>query len=315
MPLHSADITIIVPTFNRADFLARLLGYYARNKFQGRILIGDASNDEQAALVRKEAERYRDSLNIEHHRFPGENIAQTVFKLNGFIRTPFAALAGDDDLLLVEGLRRCADFLKDHPHYAAANGKGCLVVVKGSKVYGDIQDLDDYPLKGVEAGDPATRLEDFLKDYSVALFSVFRTEIWRRMWADPGGIKDVDFAAELVPNCVGVISGKIKHLNVLYLIRQAHERRYVLPDAYDWVTSPQWQEGYRFFKARVREALAAQGMDEGKAGASIKAAFAQYLQRRIARKKVPVRKRVKQAIRRKFNLVRFRSVRQLVTNI
>jgi len=132
------------------------------------------------------------------------------------------------------------------------------------------------------------------------------------MWTDPGAVKDVDFTAELAPNCVGVVWGRIKHLNVPYLVRLTHDRRYLLPD--QWVGSLQWEEGHRFFKARVKEALMAQGMDKSGAEAKLESAFVPYLKRRKAPKALaPVHKKVKQALRRKFNLIRLRSIHQLIT--
>lgn len=277
MPLNSSDITIIVPTFNRADFLARLLAYYAQVQFQGHILIGDASDHEQAALVRKTAEEYQDGLKVHYHHLPGISIAQTVFLLNSFIQTPFVALIGDDDFLVVKGLCQCVDFLNNHPDYIAANGCGGLLLVEDGMAYGKIKDLGDYPLKGVDAEDPGQRLEDFLRNYCVALFSLFRVESWRQMWIDTSHVQDVAFAAELLPNCTAAIIGKIKHLDVLYLIRQGHQRRYLLSKGYDWVTSEAWQGGYLFFHRRVMALLMSQGSREADAVKRIKDGFGAYL--------------------------------------
>ncbi len=273
MPLNGVDISLIVPTFNRADFLARLLAYYARVQFQGHILIGDASGNEQAGLIQKTVREYQNSLKVYYHHLPGTSIAQTVFVLNGFIQTPFAVLIGDDDFLVVDGLYQCAHFLGNNPDYAAANGLGALMLVEGGKVYGRIEDLGDYPLKEVNGQTPGERLESFLKNYCVVLFSLFRVNVWRQMWTDASGVRDVAFAAELLPNCVGVIMGKVKHLDALYLIRQGHHRRYSLPDGYDWITSESWQQGYQFFRMRLMAVLTTQGLSKGDAAKRIKNAL------------------------------------------
>lgn len=274
---HMDDITIIVPTFNRADFLSRLLAYYARAGFRGQILVGDASGVEQAAMVQKTVEEHRDCLNVHYHPLPGVSIAQTVCVLNGFVQTSFVTLIGDDDFLVTEGLRRCARFLKDHPDYAAANGLGGLMLIEGGKVYGRIQDLGDYPMKGIDAQDPGERLESLLKDYYVPLFSLFRKDVWIHMWPDASNVRDVTFMAELLPNCTGVVMGRIKHLNVLYLIRQGHQRRYTLRDSYDWMTSAEWQPAYMFFYVRLMEVLKAQGVNESNSIRRIKESFWIYL--------------------------------------
>jgi len=44
--LIAKDVTILVPTRNRPDFLYRLLNYYCQASFKGCFFFGDASDDE-----------------------------------------------------------------------------------------------------------------------------------------------------------------------------------------------------------------------------------------------------------------------------
>ncbi len=270
-------LTVIIPTMNRPDFLRRLLNYYAQASFGGWLFVGDASMDLYAQKVQRIVEEYQGKIHLRYEHLPGQSIAQTLAYFGPLIQTPYVVLNPDDDLFVFSGLQRCEDFLNGNPSYTAANGQAALFLIENGKPCGAVQDLGDYPLMPSENEDPVARLEEFLEYYWVALFSVHRTSVWQQMWHYGSGIKDVAFAAELLPNCLSIIAGKIKHLNTLYLFRQEHERRYTLTDAYDWQTSYEWQNGYQIFSNTLIETLVNKGIDKKRAQQAVKKAFWGYL--------------------------------------
>jgi hypothetical protein len=90
---------------------------------------------------------------------------------------------------------------------------------------------------------------------------------------------------ELLSCCLSIIRGKAKELDCLYLIRQAHDERLFVPDAYDWITSPDWLPSYQIFCDCLMEELAQQdGISVDEAPGEVKGAFWSYLARALTGK-------------------------------
>lgn len=278
-------ITLIVPTRNRPDFLKRLLSYYARVKFPHSIVIGDASDlkglQENKSLVHEFAK----TLRVEHCHHEGFSIARSVEDLNRNIQTPFVALLGDDDFLLLEGIEKCIQFLESHPNHAAAHGKGFLFLLNKSGSLGKIKALSGYPQPQVTDLKASHRLLKYLDQYAVGLFSVHRKEVWQNMWKGTSGIEDTAFSAEILPCCLSVVSGRNAELNCPYLLRQGHDRRFLLPDPFDWISDPKWPCGFQIFSKRLEDEIAKKdGVTLAAAREVVKEAFWGYLNSGLIKK-------------------------------
>jgi len=130
----------------------------------------------------------------------------------------------------------------------------------------------------IEAESASQRLDDHLNHYSVTLFSVHRIESWRAMYRNVHLLKDKSFGSELLPCCKSIILGRSKELDCLYVVRQGHTQRYLLPDMYDWITSPEWHSSYLVFRDSLAEALVLQdNISIEKAQKVVKQAFRSYL--------------------------------------
>ena len=69
-------ITILVPTLNRPEYINRLLKYYSRCSFEGKIIIGDSSNEENSELNQKMIDETQ--LDIEYIHSPPGDYYQTL---------------------------------------------------------------------------------------------------------------------------------------------------------------------------------------------------------------------------------------------
>ena len=52
------DITILIPTLNRSDYILRILEFYKKSSFTGQILILDSSKREEKKLNKIYIEKY-----------------------------------------------------------------------------------------------------------------------------------------------------------------------------------------------------------------------------------------------------------------
>jgi glycosyltransferase domain-containing protein len=268
----------MVPTMNRSGFLIRLLRYFHEQGFKGWILIGDSSNPEEAGLSRAVIESLKSDLHILYLECPELNAIKTVEKLVAMVQTPYVAYIGDDDFLVPAGMEKCIEFLDQNPDYGAAHGYARGFKLKTRSRKAKMVTTGVYPQRAIEKETASERLMELLIDYSVMIFSVHRTEIWKIMWKDLNRIEDVSFAAEILPCCLSVVSGKVKSLNCLYLLRQSHNQIYQLPGFYDWITAPSWNPSYQIFLKSVAEQIAVKdGIFLSEAELAVRKAFHYYL--------------------------------------
>jgi glycosyltransferase domain-containing protein len=245
-------VTLLIPTMNRPEFVARLLRYYASVRFPGRISIGDSSAPEGITAAREAVESFRGVLDVEYAEYPGLGLADCWKQMIDRLTTPYAAYLADDDFLVPESVDRCARFLAEHPDYAAAHGAGLGVTLDTNGLFGKVVVCDYYEQTVSEAERASERLRQHLERYTVTLFAVHRAETWRAMFSDVHRVQDMSFGAELLPCCLSVVYGKVKEIAGLYCVRQSHGRRYEQPTMFDWIATPGWFEGYEV----TREVLA-----------------------------------------------------------
>lgn len=271
-------ITLLIPTMNRSDFLIRQLNYYRDIVFRGHICIGDSSNTKHIERNKRAIKALQGNLNIVYQEYPHLNNAECVQRLLDFVSTSYAALVPDDDFLVPAALEQCALFLDKHPDYSAAHGMGVVVRLQSSGAYGKVRWVCRYRQPVIEGEKASQRLLSHLSNYSVTLFSVHRVESWRMMYRDISLLTDRTFAMELLPCCLSVLQGKVKELDCLYLVRQSHGQRYLLPNQHDWINSPNWSSSYQVFCHCLARELARQDrVSMDKAEEVVKQAFQSYL--------------------------------------
>jgi glycosyltransferase domain-containing protein len=272
------NVTLLIPTKNRPDFLFRLLDYYRDLNFQGYICIGDSSEPAHIERTKGAVAEFQDVLNIVYRECPYLAMANCVQQLLECVSTRYAALVPDDDFLVPTGLEECAAFLDGHQDYSAAHGVAAIVNLQSSGAHGHVAAAGCYRQPIIEDETSPDRLVNHLSNYSVSVFSVHRVESWRVMFGGSPLLSDTSFAAELLPCCLSVILGKVKQLDPLYLVRQAQDQKTFLPDLYDWITSPTWPASYLVFRDYLAEALVRQdGIGIDKARGVVKQAFWSYL--------------------------------------
>ena len=277
-PLPERKMTLLVPTMNRPEFVARLLRYYAGQGFTGRIAIGDSSRPEHAERTREAIRGFEHVLDITHVEAVGLTIGPCLKRLVELATTPYAAVVPDDDYIVPAALDRCTSFLADHPDYVAAHGAGVGVTLDTNGLHGRVTVCAAYPQPVVEAESPSERLRDHLAQYRVTMFSVHRIESWRTMLRDVDPLEDMSFSAEILPCCLSVVLGKVKALDGLYVVRQSHGGRLQLPTMFDWVATPVWYPSYRATLECLAQALVErEGLSIEAARAVVKEGFREYI--------------------------------------
>lgn len=273
------DVSILVPTKNRSDFVIRLLQYYNDVDYRGHIFIGDSSETFHVERTKAAIKNLRGNFEIVYREYPELNNAESIHELLTLISTKYSVILPDDDFLVPSSVGKCIEFLEGNSDYIAAHGVGILFQLKkGNDIYGPIASSGYYLQRPIEKESASQRLIDHLTHYSVTLFSVHRTAQMRLMYKQVSALSDKTFALELLPCCLSVIFGKTKQLDCLSLVRQVHAQRYLLPDVYDWITNENWSLAFRYFESCLVTAISHQdkiGLDDIRQ--VVKQAFWSYL--------------------------------------
>ena len=271
------DITLCIPTRNRPEFILRVLLYYQSMNFHGKISIGDSSDVAVAKRIKDSLSQFANSLEISYRYLPGYNVGQALLYLAEEINTAYVTSIPDDDFLIPSGISKCMDFLNVYPDYVAAHGVG-VILSSFLRSPQSVEYVSYYPQPVVSEATAVKRLNAYLANYTVSMFSVHRTKVWQAMFKNGEDIVDRAFGHELLQCCLSVILGKIKQLDGLYLIRQDHENRHLLPNWFEWITNEAWYPSYSTFRDCLVEAIVRQDeitLEEAKL--VVEKAFAVYL--------------------------------------
>lgn len=284
------DLTIVVPTLGRPELLVRLIRYYDSLGFKGKIVIGDGSTLADYERANQALRPYADRVHIQHLHLPGSSVSDAVHMANAHIDTKYACLVGDDDFIVPKTAEACIRFLEAHADYVAAHGLGVLIGGPDGKS-NVVEHAHFYPQTIREEASAIERLSAHLNNYSVSLFSVHKIDTWRRMFSaatdasEGTRCEDKTFSAELLPCCLSVSLGKIGQVEGLYLVRQVHSKRYILPSWFCWLSGERWQPSFIHFRSQIGKAITdLDSLPVSDAFLVVDSAFSGYLKRYISRR-------------------------------
>jgi glycosyltransferase domain-containing protein len=201
------DLTLIIPTCNRATSLAALVGYLETEKADCRVLVLDSSRPETMAANR--ARVGIASLDAEFAEFadtdPDKKLRQGIQRIS----TTFCAICADDDLVILDGVRRCLDALRGNPLVPGAQGSSFSFAPQpdGSLALNNL-----CGFSSINEESPLGRLAQFF-DQNELLPSggTFRTMALQRI-SDGFRLSARTFLCDLLWTGLTVIEGKVMRL-------------------------------------------------------------------------------------------------------
>lgn len=216
----SRRATVLIPTFNRPDDIARLARFCASElRFPDvDFILLDGSVD-QAVRDRNQA-----SCSLVGWTYracpPQVSLLERILSALEVIKTPFVTILGDDDILVGSGFVQCLDFLAAHPEYAVAHGQYIGFTYEQSSITID----HVYPSPSFEHESPLDRIFLFVAQYSAPLFyAVHRTPLLRTAFREivslAPAISD-SVTIEIGSGIIPLFSGKAKRLNAFYCARR-----------------------------------------------------------------------------------------------
>ena len=269
------ELTILLTLKDRSLFTFRWMSYANSISFPFKVLIADGGADDTVPKALSNKANYP-NVSYEYIRYPydqtyADYYSKVVDALSR-IQTPFVAMADNDDLFVVDGLKLSAEFLRAHPDYSACGGQFGYFWIMPSEdyahqraVYGkQIDSKWQWCAQSITEETAAQRIRSqcwlfFYTHYDVQRIEELRSrcETLRDL-----NLKDLYLAEYLLVFLTGV-AGKIKRIDRLYAMRQmnspdtaggTHEKNF--GDAFGRMLVESWSDDFGKFVNTVATALA-----------------------------------------------------------
>lgn len=259
--MSAGEITCVVPTHNRPQFLRRLLTFYREMAPSYGLLVADSSAAAAAGENLAAVQALGPDSRIAYRHFDCHLLDKLVLGLEA-VRTPFVVLCADDDFLMPPAVVRCAEFLASHPGYASAMGR--TVQFRAGRIGMRCRVGKGY---SVEQNRPFDRCLAMADQWFTNFYAVYRTEALlgnMRLASRYTDSRRGYYLPEVLLSQLSVLSGRVKVLPFLYSVMEQHgsnaahtHRAGVRPDA-----EPQYQT----FRAGLVQELERAGIAAAQAG-------------------------------------------------
>lgn len=207
------NLTIVIPTYNRSEYIKRSIRFW--NGKEVNVLILDGSKN---SILEFEDVIIPENITYIHSE---TSLANRLNMTREIVNTKYSVLLGDDEFFIPSTLELAVRFLDSHPDYIACGGQciGFLRIDTGQVRYR--LRYPEFKNFDLDESDASQRVISHFENYTPAhIYSVMRTEVWKSaIW--PG--TQFDFAAygaaELAFEFIASSLGKCKMLPLLYWFR------------------------------------------------------------------------------------------------
>lgn len=209
------NLTIVIPSFNRHEFLLRTMLFWANTGF--KVIVVDGSS------VKLDSSLVPINNNISYYHIKMGWGRRLLFAASK-IETDYVIMASDDEYYVPSGLKSLVEFLDINTDYSSCIGRCLGFEIDENKLFG----VSQYPkLNGysVLSNDPASRVKNHMEDYVMSLvWSVTRTPVWK-LAAETYASEEFRLfcQAELQFEMILAFAGKSKVLPVLTWLRSIGE--------------------------------------------------------------------------------------------
>jgi glycosyltransferase domain-containing protein len=213
--------TIIIPTYNRPNYLKRILNYYNVCGENYKIIVADSSSYESKKL-NKEFISSPLNLNILHlSDYPSTiNPSHKINDVLNYVDTKYCVFCADDDFITSNGIKKSIEFLEKNPDYVCAQGD--YISFKFNSENKNFFWKPGYLCqKSITSSDPQKRLYLHMSNYMQTFYSVHKTKILKKSFEEVPKYTDDDRFGELLPSMLTLIYGKMKKLDVFYAARES----------------------------------------------------------------------------------------------
>jgi len=208
------DYTLVIPTFNRPLLLKRLLSFIASKQTTFKIVVVDSSENSIIKMNKKLCEVL--DLSITYIQYPPET-APVPKVLDGLRRvtTKYASICADDDLLFIDTIPECLNFLEASTDYVACHG---YYINFGNNENGEYDIGLEYSASSLDGETFEKRVFQLLNNYQAISYAIFKASVMVDYVEAALNIEPYAYI-ELFTGIAPLISGKVKRLPLCYHAR------------------------------------------------------------------------------------------------
>ena len=205
------QFTLLIPTYNRHELLERLLNYFQYQHIQFQVIVLDSSD---SSIVEQNTRLIATLSNNVKHIVYSNNIEPFKKFSEGFqqVSTPFCSLCADDDIIIINTITDCINFLIENSDYSLAHG-----------LYFDFSELKNeicisrliYSSLSLADVSPVNRIAKLMQNYEATTYAIYRTEIAKMIFQKAATLSSV-LSNELLSSVLSVVKGKAARLPKLY---------------------------------------------------------------------------------------------------
>ncbi len=216
-------VTVIIPTYNRPEYLRRILNYYDEYRGDNNIIVADSSSNENKKL-NKEIISSFSNLNLSHLSTCSStiNLFHKIAYAVDHVDTKYCVVCADDDFITPNGINQSVDFLEKNPDFTVAHGYYLSFYLKtDERKKQQFCWVPIYPYKSITFTDAKSRLNFHLLNYYPTFYAVHRTDFLKMIFKETLKFTNDDRFGELLPSMLALIYAKMKRLDVLYAARES----------------------------------------------------------------------------------------------
>lgn len=204
------NIPIIIFTYNRHNYLNRILTYYQKQNYDQNLIIADGSHQQWPASS---------GFKGKYMHLPGLSFRERLIKGLEKSESDIVVLCADDDFLVPSGLEKCIKFLQDNPEFSCVHGQYGRFVINDDK----INYTQKYAgLNSITDNDPLVRIKKvFIPKYIPHVYAVHRRKNLERVLNfEEMNEFEYLFNFEMLLTFLSLIDGKAKKLPHIHNFRE-----------------------------------------------------------------------------------------------
>lgn len=233
---YGKDFTIIVPTYRRSHFLARMIGGLDELGFGGQLFLSDSSERREFDIIDELIRNMAPSYHVEHIHAPKSPGMPLALSLNHaiavaatMVETKYVTMTCDDDIPIPITLDKASVVMDESEDVEGVLGDHVFLYLHDKLNKKDYEDEgmptvgELHPTVGNMEATAKERLFHFIKYVSNTMFLMTRTSQYIEcVPPDSYKINFPHFSAEYMWMFTPVLKGKIRKVDGLQVLRQKH---------------------------------------------------------------------------------------------
>ena len=225
------ELSIIVCTHKRPNFLLRFLRYYNYLNLKYQLIIGDGGKDKLSKEIHKEIKKnnkiiykkFDNEFNVLKKEYDIEKFFIRRIKCLNLVNTQYVKFVCDDDFIINYTTKKCVEFLNQNKSYIAAGGS-YLDYTLNKKYYGKFIHINRAHLStSNDSNCKIKRIKKYYKRTTDTFHYVFRTKDLIKIHLISSKFKNdnTDFKYHYFENIV-FLSGKTKFFKDPLILHESH---------------------------------------------------------------------------------------------